>query len=94
LENQARFDEQSGRDPSQRWPELKERHMDLLEGRVGEQVEVVVSSTRSSYTGTLTRVDDRGLVLRITEGDNRSEAYHFYPWYSVLFVSFPVDLAE
>jgi len=68
--------------------------MDLLEGRVGEQVEVVVSSTRSSYTGTLVGVDDRGLLLRITEGDNRSEAYHFYPWYSVLFVSFPVDLAE
>jgi hypothetical protein len=68
--------------------------MDLLESRVGEQVEVVVSSTRSSYTGTLTTVDGRGLVLRIAEGDNRSEAYHFYPWYSVLYVSFPVDLPE
>jgi hypothetical protein len=68
--------------------------MDLLESRVGEQVEVVVSSTRSSYTGTLTRVDDRGLLLRITEGEDPSEVYHFYPWYSVLFVSFPVDLPQ
>lgn len=68
--------------------------MDLLESRVGEQVEVTVSSTRSSHKGTLTRVDDRGLLLRITEGDSRSEAYHFYPWYSVLFVSFAVDLPE
>jgi hypothetical protein len=68
--------------------------MDALQSRVGEQVEVVVSSTRSSYKGTLTSVDDGGLLLRITEGDNRSEAYHFYPWYSVLFVSFPVDLPK
>jgi hypothetical protein len=68
--------------------------MNLLEGRVGEQVEVVVSSTRSSYTGTLMGVDDRGLVLRITEGEDPSEVYHFYPWYSVLYVSFPVDLPE
>ena len=68
--------------------------MDALQGRVGEQVEVVVSSTRSSYTGTLASVDDGGLLLRISEGDKRSEAYHFYPWYSVLYVSFPVDLPK
>ena len=68
--------------------------MDLLEGRVGEQIEVVVSSTRSSYSGTLIKVDDTGLVLRVTEGGNRSEAYHFYPWFSVLWVSFPVDVPE
>jgi hypothetical protein len=68
--------------------------MDLLEGRVGEEIEVVVSSTRSSYSGTLIKVDDKGLVLRVTEGDNRSEAYHFYPWFSVMWVSFPVDLPE
>ena len=71
-----------------------ESHMDLLEGRVGDQVEVVVTSTRSSYSGTLIKVDDKGLVLHVTEGDNRSEAYHFYPWYSVLWVSFPVDPPE
>ena len=68
--------------------------MDVLAGRVGEQVEVVVSSTRSSYTGTLASVDGGGLLLRITEGDKRSEAYHFSPWYSVLYVSFPVDLPK
>jgi hypothetical protein len=68
--------------------------MELLEGRVGEQIEVVVSSTRSSYRGTLIKVDDKGLVLHVTEEDNRSEAYHFYPWFSVLWVSFPVDLPE
>jgi hypothetical protein len=68
--------------------------MDALQGRVGEQVEIVVSSTRSSYKGTLTSVDNGGLLLRINEGDNRSEAYHFYPWYSVLYVSFPVDLPK
>jgi len=68
--------------------------MDALQGRVGEQVEIVVSSTRSSYTGTLASVDDGGLLLRISEGDTRSEAYHFYPWYSVLYVSCPVDLPK
>jgi hypothetical protein len=68
--------------------------MDALQGRVGEQVEIVVSSTRSSYKGTLTSVDNGGLLLRINEGDNRSEAFHFYPWYSVLYVSFPVDLPK
>jgi hypothetical protein len=68
--------------------------MDALQGRVGEEVEIVVSSTRSSYKGTLTSVDDGGLLLRISEGDTRSEAYHFYPWYSVLYVSFPVDLPK
>ena len=68
--------------------------MDVLKSRIGERVEVVVSSTRSSYTGTLTSVDDGGLLLRISEGDTRSEAYHFYPWYSVLYVSFPVDLPK
>jgi hypothetical protein len=68
--------------------------MDVLQGRVGEQVEIVVSSTRSSYKGKLTSVDDAGLLLRISEGDKRSEVYHFYPWYSVLYVSFPVDLPK
>jgi hypothetical protein len=68
--------------------------MDVLEGRVGEQVEVVVSPTRSSYSGTLAKVDDKGLLLRVTEGDNSSEVYHFYPWFSVLWVSFPVDHPE
>jgi translation initiation factor 6 (eIF-6) len=81
-------------DPSQIWPGPEEGHMDELESRIGEQVEVVVSSMRSSYIGTLTRVDDQGLLLRVSVGDKRSEAYHFYPWYSVLFVSFPVDLPK
>jgi hypothetical protein len=72
----------------------KEGRMDVLQDRVGEQVEVVVSSTRSSYKGTLTSVGDGGLLLRTSEGDKRSEAYHYYPWYSVPYVSFPVDLPK